>query len=158
MLANVIFPAPSAAYLATLFFPVAAALALATEYGVYLHFQRKILSLWPLFCVVFIVNIFSWLAGILLSFVLPSFLVPTLVGEGTSRGTALLPGPHWEAVAILSFIWACLLSIALEYFALWLFRKTLRFRRLGLCVTIANTASYAAIGITAWVFLHFQLF
>ena len=44
ILADVIFPAPSAAYVASIFFPVAALVTLATELAVFAYFQRGIFS------------------------------------------------------------------------------------------------------------------
>ena len=157
MLADVIFPAPSTAYVVSFLIPLSAVLALATEFGVYIYFQRGALALWRLFSVVLAVNSFSWVVGLLLSSLFPSFLVPKLVGQGEHKFTTIAPGPHWGLVAVLSFVWACFLSIILEYFALWLFRNKLGFRRLASCVTFANVAGYLAIGVTVWIFLHFHL-
>jgi hypothetical protein len=158
MLADIIFPAPSAAYVAGIFLPLSAILALATEFSVYIYFQRGVIKLWRLFGVVFGVNLFSWTVGLFLSFLLPNFLVPQLVGEGEHHFTTITQGPHWGVVATLSFVWACFVSTLLEYFALWVFRRKLRFRRLGLCVTAANVAGYIVIGAVVWVCLHFQLY
>ncbi len=44
ILANIIFPAPCAAYVASIFFPLAAVLALATEFAVFASFQRSSLT------------------------------------------------------------------------------------------------------------------
>ena len=41
LLADVIFPAPSAAYVANLFFPISAVLALAAEFAVFAWFQGR---------------------------------------------------------------------------------------------------------------------
>jgi hypothetical protein len=46
ILANVIFPAPSAVYVATIFFPLAAVLAIVTELSVFAYFQKGVLSRW----------------------------------------------------------------------------------------------------------------
>ena len=157
MLADIIFPAPSAAYVSSFFIPLSAILGLATEFGVYLYFQRGFIALWRLFGIVIAVNVFSWIVGLFLSFLLPSFLVPQLRGDGEHRFTTITQGPHWGLVAVLSFAWACLVSIVLEYFALWLLRKKLDLRRLGFCVTLANIGGYIVIGGTVWVYLHFNL-
>ena len=157
MVADIIFPAPSAAYVSSWFIPLSAILGLGIEFSVYAYFQRGLLALWRLLSVVIAVNVFSWVVGLLLSFLLPSFLVPQLRGEGEHQFTTIAPGPHWGVVAVLSFAWACLVSILLEYFALWLFRRRLAFRNLGLCVTVANIAGYIVIGFTVWIYLHFHL-
>jgi hypothetical protein len=93
ILANVIFPAPSAAYVASVFFPLAALLALATEFAVFAYFQRKVLSKWRLLGVVVGVNVFSWLVGVALSFFGPSGIAPELVGAG-NPAHILTQGPH----------------------------------------------------------------
>lgn len=157
MIADIIFPAPSAAYVSSWFIPVSAILGLGTELTVYAYFQRGIISLLRLFGVVIAVNVFSWVVGLLLSFLLPSFLVPQLKRFGEHEFTTIAPGPHWGVVAVLSFAWACLVSILLEYVALWLFRRRLGFRSLGFCVTVANIAGYIVIGFTVWIYLHFHL-
>ncbi len=158
MLANIIFPAPSAAYLVNLFFPLSAALALATEFGVFAYFQRGVMSKSGLLGVVVGVNLFSWFVGILLSFLLPNGLVPKLVGAGEHQVHIFTQGPHWGSIALLSFFWACLLSFALECAALGLFRRRLPFQRLALCVGVANVASYCVIGAVVAVHLCFDLF
>ena len=158
ILANVIFPAPSAAYIVNLFFPLSAVLALATEFGVFAYFQRGVMSKSRLLSVVVSVNLFSWLVGIVLSFFLPSGLVPKLVGEGEHQAHIITQGPQWGTIAVLSFFWACLLSYGLEYAALYLLRRRLLFQRLALCVGVANVASYCVIGAVVAVHLHFPLF
>jgi hypothetical protein len=72
MFADVIFPAPSAAYVACFFIPLSAILALATEFAVYVRFQRGVISLWWLFGIVFGVNIFRGSSA----YFCPSFCLP----------------------------------------------------------------------------------
>ena len=139
MIADVVFPAPSAAYFLNLFFPLSAIAALATELGVYVYFQRGRVSFPKLFGVVLGVNIYSWLVGVLVSTLIPG-LIPQLSGVG-------LPG---GAFAIIGLLWACLLSTALEYHILWSFRKELVLRRLGVCVATANFFGYIALGLVVW--------
>ena len=69
----------------------------------------------------------------------------------------LTQGPHYEAMAMLSFVGACLLSFALEYALLRLLRSRLPFRRLMLCTLVANLASYLVIIAVVGVHLHFIL-
>ena len=132
MFADVVFPHAAAAYVVSMFVPVSIALALATEYIVYICFQRGIISLWRLFAVVLGVNTFSWLVGGFLSCLIPDRFVPQL------------PTAVNDMVA---FAWACLLSTVLEYLPLWIFRKRLGFRKLGLCVISANVAGYILLAI-----------
>jgi hypothetical protein len=157
-LADVIFPAPSAAYFVNLFFPLSAVLALTAEFAVFVYFQRGVMSKPRLLFVVVGVNLFSWLVGIVLSGFLPSGLVPRLVGEGEHQGYVVAAGPHWDAIAILSFFWACMLSFVLEYSALRLLRKQLPLQKLALCVAVANIASYCVIGAVVAIELYFGRF
>ena len=115
-----------------MFVPLSVVFALATEYGVYVCFQRGIISLWRLFAIVLGVNILSWLIGGFLSCLIPDRFVPQL------------PAAVDDLVVLA---WACFLSTVLEYLPLWIFRKRLGFRKLGLCVTLANVAGYIVIAI-----------
>jgi hypothetical protein len=132
MFADVVFPRAAAAYVVSMFVPLSVVLALATEYGVYIFFQRGIISLWRLFAIVLGVNIFSWLVGGFLSCMIPDQFVPQLPAAVDD---------------LVLFAWACFLSTVLEYLPLWIFRKRLGFRKLGLCVTLANVAGYIVIAI-----------
>jgi hypothetical protein len=158
LLANVIFPAPSAAYVATIFFPLSGVLALAAEFAVFAHFQCGVMSRFRILGLVVGVNLVSWLVGLVLSFFLPSGLVPKLADAGDRRNYITTQGPHWGTLAILSFFWACLLSFGLEYAALRLLRRLLRLRNVALCVGLANVASYCVIGAVVAVYLYFDLF
>jgi hypothetical protein len=155
LLADVIFPAPSAAYVVGFFLPIAVVLAMAAEIVVYLWLERQSTGVAKLPGVVILINIFSWVAGMLLSFCLPTFLVPQMVGTGQNAFWTLGPGPHWNMVAGLSFVWACALSIVLEYVALRLFRKRLGLRKPAVCSAIANILGYAVIGLVIWVRVRF---
>jgi hypothetical protein len=141
MLADVVFPAAAIAYVANLFVPLSLVLAMATEYGVYIYFQRGIISLWKLLFIVLGVNAFSWFVGAVLSSMIPDRFIPQLPVIG----------------GFIPFAWACFLSTVLEFFPLWLFRRRLAFRKLGLCVVIANVAGYIVIGITVFLCEHFQI-
>lgn len=157
ILANVIFPAPSAVYIANIFFPLSAVLALAAEFAVFLYSQRGIISKPRLLGAVVVVNLFSWVVGLLLSLVVPSGLVPKLVGDAEHPMHIITEGTYWTPVAIAGFFWACLVSFGLEYGALrWLGRKP-PFQRLGLCVGVANVVSYCMIAAVVAVHLHLQL-
>ncbi len=146
-IANVIFPGPSHAYVDHLFFPASAALAVVTELAVYWYFQRRAMPLLGLGAAVLFINLFSWFAGILISFLplVPSGFVPRLADESV----VLIAGRHWTAIALWSFAWACLLSTLLEYFALRMLSRTVEvwFKRLLTCVVTANVASYIVLGV-----------
>ena len=156
LLSDVIFPAPSAAYFVNLWIPFSLIFAMAAVFGVYVYYQRGIMPLWKLLGLVLGVNVISWIIGLLSTFLFPSFLVPHLV-NGPGHVSIIEPGPYWNLVATLSFGWACLLSTILEYLTLWRYRKRLEFRKLGLCVTVANVFGYILIMATVWTFLHFNL-
>lgn len=147
-LANIIFPAPSAVYFAHLFYPLAAILALASEFAVFVYFQRGVMSKSNIVGVVVLVNIFSWLVGIILSALLPSGLVPKLMGDSNHHFYTVTQSPQWGTIAILSFFWACFLSSVIEYAALRLLRRALPFERLAVCVGVTNFVSYCVIGAT----------
>ena len=136
MFADVIFPRVLSVYLQSAFVPLLALLALATEFAIYVYFQRGLISPARLLFIVLGVNIYSWLMGIFLSAVIPDWLVPQLP----------------VAKDLVSFAWACLLSTVIEYLALVGFRKRFGFRKLGLCVAVANTAGYVVMWIAIQVF------
>src|SRR3954471_17036773 len=94
MLADVIFPAPSAAYVANLFIPASAVLAVLSEIAVFRAFQRSRMSLLRLSLVVVGINIFSWVIGILLS------SLPILPGVVSSLGPSATADPPSRRVRI----------------------------------------------------------
>jgi hypothetical protein len=143
LFANVIFPAPSAVYVSTLFVPLATVLALGTEFFIFCRTQQGVTSNKNLFGIVFVLNVFSWIVGLLVSGFFPSGLVPHLTPDGIST---IQPGPHWNAIALLSFPFACIFSAALEYFGLRVFFRRLSFRSPLRTVAIANLASYIVLG------------
>jgi hypothetical protein len=146
LLANVIFPAPMVAYLVSLIIPLSAVLALATEFAVFVYFQRGVMSKWRLLGIVVGVNLFSWFCGIVLSGIVPE-LIPRLAGDAAV----------YNIIAVVGLFWACLLSFALEYGALRLLRRWLPLKRLALCVGVANVASYCVIAVVVAVHIIFRL-
>lgn len=103
-LANVVFPAPSAAYVASLFFPLAGLFGLITEYVVFEKFQREVASAAKLLWVVIAVNLFSWVVGIVLSSLLPGGLVPKLVGDADHPIHILIHGAELECDRSFEFL------------------------------------------------------
>ena len=93
-----------------------------------------------------------------LSLLLPSGLVPQPVDAGDRQVYIATQGPYWSAMAIDSFVLACVLSFGLEYAALRVLRKRLPFQRLALCVGVANVASYCVILAVVALHVHFDLF
>lgn len=147
MLANIIFPAPSTAYVSSLLLPLAGMIALASECAIYARFSARPLR--PVLIATIAANVFSWLVGLQLSRLLPSGLVPRLVEPGL---TYLDRGPDWFRYAWLSYPAACVMSFALEFAALYPVRKRLRIRRLASAAALANAASYAILGLLVLVF------
>jgi len=151
-LANIIFPAPSAVYITTFFIPLATILALVTECIIFVRMQRGVVSAGKLSAVVVVLNVFSWLVGWFLSELLPTGLVPQLKPNGVS---IIEPGPQWNLLALLSFPFACLVSMLLEYFGLRALLRWLPLHRPLRTVAVANVASYLVLGGTVFLSLHF---
>jgi hypothetical protein len=158
ILANVIFPAPCAAYVASLFFPLSAILALAAECAIFIYFQRGMVSHSRVIGIVVAINLFSWVVGIALSTLLPTGLVPQLVGDGEHQSQIITTGPNWTTIAVLSFFWACLLSFGLEYGALKLLRRWVPLQNAAICTGLANVASYCCIAAVVAVHFYFDSF
>ena len=151
---NVIFPAPSAVYVSTFFVPLATLFALVTEFFVFNRTQGGVTSNGKLVFVVIVLNVFSWVVGLLIFGFSPSGLVPTLTSTGVSIFQA---GPRWRTIAVLSYPFACIVSVLLEYIGLRLFFRRLPFRASLRTVALANFASYLVLGATVLGFFHFSL-
>jgi hypothetical protein len=147
MLANIIFPAPSSAYLVSLFLPLSGLLALGSEWAIYALFstRRPALLLVPTIGA----NVFSWVVGLLFSGLLPSGLVPRLIEPGVE---IIDQGPDWLTYAYLSYPVACAVSIVLEFAVFFPLRRWLRIRHLAAAVVLANLTSYTLLGVTALVY------
>ena len=154
ILCNVIFPAPSAVYVSTFFVPLATLFALVTEFYVFNRTQGGVTSNGKLLFVVVVLNVFSWVIGLAISVFLPSGLVPKLTSTGVS---ILQPGPQWSTIAVLSYPFACIVSVLFEYIGLRLFFRRLPFRAPLRTVALANFASYLVLGATVLGFFHFSL-
>jgi len=148
MIANVIFPAPSAAYIVGFFIPVAVLLAMATEIGIFWWMQRRAGPPPNLIVVVIALNGISWIAGMYLSLGLPSGLIPVLTENGA---TILQPGPRWGMMALLSYPFACAVSTVIEYLGLRLIDRKRTYLLPLRTVAAANAASYVVLAGTALV-------
>lgn len=158
ILANVVFPAPTAAYLVSLFLPVVGLPALVAEFIVFARFQRGV-TRWPILAAVVVgVNVLSWIVGFFVSCFLPAGLVPRFRSGGSHGIPILAPGPAWGEMAIASFFWACFLSFAIEYGVLRCVRRWIPFRKLALCTGLANIASYTVIAVAMTIFFQADLF
>ena len=151
MLANVIFPAPSSAYVISFFLPFCAVIALLTEFAIFWRFYRHLISAGKLFGLVLAANLFSWIVGILSSFVLPSGLIPVMFGPPEHQFQSIGRGPHWLALSAFGFVWAAILSFALEYgFFRFITRRFPR-QHLVTVVAAANFASYCELAFCFYV-------
>jgi hypothetical protein len=144
ILANVIFPAFTAPYLSFLFFHTAAAAAIMSEILVF-KFRHKTLTWGRTVYVALAANITSWIAGVILGLVLPSGLVPKVMGAEGRQFTTITQGPHFDALIWIGFGVAFVLSIQIEYLV-WK-RCQRRLPLVGLFYTtfIAHIASYALL-------------
>ena len=156
MFANIIFPAPSAAYLAGIFFPLAAIASLAVEIFALRHFQKGLVSAERTVVTVICANTVSWWAGIAMSGLLPSGMVPTLVGDPERGLTMAGRGPDWNAIAVASFFLACVVSFVIEYGFLRLVSRWLPCRRPALCAAVANVSSYCVLGLLVAAHMYFD--
>jgi hypothetical protein len=156
MLANIIFPAPSTAYLAGIFFPLAAIASLAVEIFVLRHFQKGLVSAERTVLTAICANTVSWWAGIAMSGLLPSGIAPTLVGDPERGLTMAGRGPDWNAIAVASFFLACAVSFVIEYVFLRLVSRWLPCRHPALCAAVANVSSYCVLGLLVAAHLYFD--
>ncbi|MCC6677991.1 MAG: hypothetical protein IT436_12680 [Phycisphaerales bacterium] len=155
-LANIIFPAPSAVYVSTWFVPLATVLALATEYLVYMRVWRGSVSAGRLLAIMLVLNICSWIAGLVISEMLPTGLVPRLIDE--KRNLSIIePGPQWGRLAILGLVVACIVSTAIEYAGFRVIYRRISLRSPLKYVSAANIAGYAVLSATVAVFMWLDL-
>lgn len=141
--ANVIFPAFAAAYISTLFFPVALISALTVEALIY-RWRCSSLSIPTILMLVVAVNVVSWFAGVVITGVLPSGLVNS--EEGIVTG-----GPNFSLYATLAFPVAYVLSVLIEGAVLKLSAVKFTIAEPFKLSLIANTGSYIVLSLLVWV-------
>jgi hypothetical protein len=132
VLANLIFPAFTAPYIAPLLFPIAGIAAIVAETVVFKLLNWH-LGLGRILGLVVLANVASGAVGYLIALVLPS----GLVGE-----------PH-DVYVILSFVPAWVLSILIEYRVVRAFAQWVTVPRPFSTVAWANTASYLTLFVVA---------
>lgn len=152
MLADVLFPAFTAPYVAMVFFPYLAVAVLISEVAVYRAFNRSV-GYGPLLRIAFVSNVVSSVVGCLIAAFLPSGLVRKPIGDHHIITT----GPYWDIYAVAGFIVALGLSIWIEYAVIRRrFPQALRQENLLRCVAVANVASYAILLVlmflSVWLF------
>ena len=141
---NVIFPAFSAPYISFILFPVASILAFVTEIII---FRKRYLGLATRQVVLtaLLANIISWIAGVLLSSILPSGLVPKIVDEGEKKASIISAGPNFESLVFTAFAVAFLLSILIEYAVWrWIHREP-KLPKLFVSTVLAHVGSYMVL-------------
>ena len=140
ILANMIL-ASQAAYMAMLF-PLNIVLVLVSEVAVFRFYQRSTVSLGSSIWLVIAANAVSWLIGC----VVAGFLMPSGLEQRSPHGF-IERTPHYGVYALLSFLFAFIFSVLIEYGFYRTFQRRYHFQRLGTCTFMANLASYLLLGI-----------
>jgi hypothetical protein len=154
ILANVIFPAFATPYVSAMLFPLAGLAAMTVEVIVLKLLNRD--ARWTrLTALVVGMNVASGILGFLLAAVLPSGLVPELVGTGEHQANILQPGPHFGLYAILGFITAFIISVLIEYWIVRAARAYVLIAKPFKAIVLANAASYATLTVFARLWAHF---
>jgi hypothetical protein len=135
--ANVIFPAFSAPYLLTLF-PVIIIGVFSVETFIYYKLNKKV-SIYKSLLAVSIVNIVSWLIGVLITSFLPSGLIPHIEHGYTTQGNM------FDTYMLLSFPIAYILSILIEGFILKVLYKKIPLENPMKLSFYANSITYAIL-------------
>ncbi len=147
LLADVIFPAFAAPYLARLTLPAGIS-AIVAEIAVFCVFNRH-LTLRKIFFVVMLANVVSGVIGFILAFVLPDGLVPTVGGRPWQSVEA---GPQFGTYVILSFFVAFVLSVIIEYAVVRLCVIYARVDKPLVTVSLTNVVSYVTLAGLWFVF------
>ena len=153
--ANVIFPAFTAPYVSYLFFPMAATAAILSEIVVF-KLRYHELSLIRATGVTLIANLVSWIAGVILGFLLPSGLIPKVVGSGNQQFTTITQGPHFDSLMWIGFAVAFLLSVLIEFYIWKIFQRKSPLPKLLTTTTTAHIVSYALLIGIAFAYIKFH--
>jgi hypothetical protein len=143
--------ASQAAYMAMLF-PLNIVLVLVSEVAVFRFYQRKIVSLGNSIWLVVAANFVSWLIGCIIA----GFLMPSGLEQRSAHG-AITRAPHYGMYALLSFLFAFIFSVPIEYGFYRVFQRRYRFQRLGICAFMANLASYLLLGMGVFCLFYFHV-
>ena len=139
-IADVIFPAFYAPYVAQIFSPLAALAALATEIFFYRWWSKEA-RIGRLAVVVVVANVASSVVGMIIAAYLPTGYNPAFPRGSQGPWHA----PEWIQLATIAWVLAFLVSIVIEWPVLVLFRRFVRIPRALLASTFANAASYVAL-------------
>lgn len=138
--ADVIFPAFSAIYVFQVYFPYIIASVLVIEILAYKRYC-PILPTNTAIRLAIVANLVSWFAGIIITGLLPSGLIPNHAGR-------LSWGPHFVLFAILGFFVAYVLSVLIEGACLQrAARKHIEIVTPYRMSLYANTAGYAVLAL-----------
>ena len=148
-LANVIFPAPATFYVLGLLMPITILAALAVEWSIFTEREVDAGAKSKLLLVIIVANFWSWILGMLFTWSMPSGLVPRAIEEG--KHSIITQGPNYRALAIMGLIIAYILSVGIEYYAIRMFYRRLKWRSLFRTTLLANSASYPVYICVAYV-------
>lgn len=149
ILANSILPAPMVSYFLTGFLPAATIGVIVIEYLVFRYFQRQAITRLKTIAIVIWLNIISWVGGMILMAILPDGILYVLNEDGSGYSTS---GPNWDLMARLSFPIQCILSMILEFAGAFLTCRAIPFRRIEICIIMANLLSYAWIELLMLIY------
>ena len=155
ILSNIVFSAFWIPYVSAMYFPIATITALTAEAIVFRLINRD-LSWRSIVSTVLVINIASAIVGFAIAGAFPSGLEPTIRGEGENQFETLRPGPKFGMFVVLGYILAFILSIAIEWVILRVFRRIAKLARPFATVLLANVASYVALIVLSfgwsWLF------
>jgi hypothetical protein len=143
--------ASHAAYISMLF-PLNIVLVLVSEVAVFRFYQRSTVNLGNSIWLVVVANALSWLIG----FVVAGFLMPSGLEQRSAHGF-IERSPHYGMYALLSFLFAFIFSVLIEYGFYRTFQRRYHFQRLGTCTFMANLASYLLLGIAVICLFYFHV-
>ena len=146
--ADVIFPAFATPYMMALFFPLSIFAVIASEFMVF-NLLNRTAPKFRLLNLVTIMNVVSGFIGFIIAAILPSGLVPKIVGTGEYQFQTVQPGPRFGLYAILGFFVAYILSIAIEYWVVRSSTKYIMIPQALKAVFLANTVSYLILILIA---------
>lgn len=138
--ADVIFPAFYAPYVAQIFLPFAAIAALASEVFFYRWWSKE-KHVARLVAVVLVANVVSSIAGIVIAVFLPTGYNPAFV----SHGQGPWHSPAWNQLAEVAWVVAFLASVFIEWPIVAAFHRLVTIPRTFLAVLLANAVSYVVL-------------
>lgn len=145
-IADVIFPAFYTPYVAQIFFPLSAIMALCAEV-IFYGWWSKDASVGRIILMVIVVNAVSSAVGMVVAFYLPTGYNPAF----RSGGHGPWSSPGWGALAAVAWVVAFIVSVFIEWPLVVLFRRVLPIPRAFLAVLFANASSYVVLLIVMFM-------